>query len=298
MKTTIKSMSASAVVSTADRLSFTIFVAVVLHVILVFGVVFTAPTIHLPHVMEVTLAQHRSKNADQDADFLGDANQRGSGRLDRAALVTSPQQSRFHDDRINQVQREEQSVITQASSAQHKQVITTAALSPRKSDARKAEQLRQEALENRQAIFAMTQQSDDIASLEARLSAKKQAYAKRPRVRTVSTVSTKYDRDAAYIDAFRSRVEEIGNKNYPNVARQKKIYGNVRLMVSILANGQVKDIIILKSSGHAILDEAARQSVHLAEPFQPFPAAIRADTDVLQVIRTWKFTDTFSSENE
>jgi protein TonB len=68
-------------------------------------------------------------------------------------------------------------------------------------------------------------------------------------------------------------------------------------MVSILANGTVKEIVVLKSSGYAILDEAARQSVRLAEPFQPFPAAIRQDTDILQIIRTWKFADHFSSES-
>lgn len=290
-------MSASATVSTADRLSFTIFVASMLHAILIFGVVFTAPKVNLPHVMEVTLAQHKSKKADKDADFLGDANQEGSGTLDRAALVTSPHQSRFKDSVINEIQPEEQIAASRASQAEQKQVVTTTGRSDRHYYSKKMQKLRQEQVEAREAQLAMAWQSDEIASLEARLAARKQAYAKRPRVRAVSTVSTKYDRDAAYVDAFRSRVEEIGNKNYPSLARQKKIYGNVRLMVSILATGQVKDITVLKSSGSPLLDEAARQSVRLAEPFQPFPAAIRRDTDILQIIRTWKFTDRLSSES-
>ena len=290
-------MSASAAVSTSDRLSFTIFVAAVFHAILVFGVVFTAPKIHLPQIMEVTLAQHRSLDADKNADFLGDANQRGSGSLDKAALVTSPHQSRFHDERINDIQPEERLAASRASAAESRQVIATSARSTQQYSKRKAEQMRQEQSEVRQAQLARAWQSDEIASLEARLAARKQAYAKRPRVRTVSTVSTKYDRDAAYVDAFRSRVEEIGNKNYPQLARQKKITGNVRLMVSILATGQVKEIVVLKSSGYPVLDEAARQSVRLAEPFQPFPASIRKDTDILQVIRTWKFADRLSSES-
>ncbi|MDF2446761.1 MAG: hypothetical protein K0S46_1997 [Moraxellaceae bacterium] len=290
-------MSASATVSTADRLSFTIFVATMLHAILIFGVVFTAPRVNLPHVMEVTLAQHKSKKADKQADFLGDANQEGSGTLDRAELVTSPHQSRFKDSAINELQPEEQVAASRASQAEQKQVLVTTARSDRQHSSKKAQQLREEQAEARQAQLAMAWQSDEIASLEARLAAKKQAYAKRPRVRVISTVSTKYDRDAAYVDAFRSRVEEIGNKNYPRLARQKKIYGNVRLMVSILATGHVKEIVVLKSSGYPLLDEAARQSVRLAEPFQPFPAAIRRDTDILQIIRTWKFTDRLSSES-
>ncbi len=157
--------------------------------------------------------------------------------------------------------------------------------------------LAQEQNEVRQAQLAMAWQSDEISSLEARLAARKQAYAKRPRVRAVSSVSTRYDRDAAYVDAFRARVEEIGNKNYPASARQKMIFGNVRLMVWIDVTGHVKKIDVLKSSGHQILDDAARQSVRLAEPFQPFPAAIRQDTDILQIIRTWKFSDRLSSDS-
>lgn len=290
-------MSATAAVSSSDRLSFTIFVACMLHAILIFGIVFTAPKVNMPHVMEVTLAQHRSKNADKDADFLADANQQGSGTLDKAALITSPQQTRFQAQSINELQPEESVAMSRASAAQQKQVLTTSSRSARLVDNRKAREQR-ELAETRQAqLLATAMESDEIASLQARLDAKKQAYAKRPRVRVISTVSTRYDRDAAYVDAFRSRVEEIGNKNYPALARQRRIFGNVRLMVAILPTGQVKDVTLLKSSGYPLLDQAAIQSVRLASPFQPFPAAIRRDTDILQIIRTWKFAERLSSES-
>ena len=282
-------MSATAV-SSGDRLSFTIFVAVVLHAILIFGIAFTVPRIELPNVMEVTLAQHRSTTADKDADFLAQANQKGSGSLDKAALITSPHQSRFHDSQIQEIQPEESRQAMAASEAKNRQVVTTTAKSRRSHNNRNSSELRQEETEIRDAQLAMAWQSSEISSLEARLSARKQAYAKRPKVRTVATISTKYDRDAAYVDAFRSRVEEIGNKNYPDEAKRRNMQGNVRLLVAILPSGRVKDITVLKSSGHSILDQAARQSVRLAEPFMPFPASIRKDTDILQVIRTWKFS--------
>ena len=291
-------MSATAV-SSGDRLSFTIFVAVVLHAILIFGIAFTVPRIELPNVMEVTLAQHRSTTADKDADFLAQANQKGSGSLDKAALITSPHQSRFHDSQIQEIQPEESRQAMAASEAKNRQVVTTTAKSRRSHDNRNSSELRQEETEVRDAQLAMAWQSSEISSLEARLAAKKQAYAKRPKVRTVATISTKYDRDAAYVDAFRSRVEEIGNKNYPDEAKRRNLQGNVRLLVAILPSGRVKDITVLKSSGHSLLDQAARQSVRLAEPFMPFPASIRKDTDILQVIRTWKFstTDVMTAEN-
>lgn len=291
-------MSATAV-SSGDRLSFTLFVAAVLHAILIFGVVFTAPRIELPNVMEVTLAQHQSTTADTDADFLAQANQKGSGTLDKAALITSPHQSRFHDSRIQDIQPEESRRAMTASEAQRRQVITTTATSRRTHDNRKSTEQRKEQTEVSESQLATAWQSEEIASLEARLAAKKQAYAKRPKVRTVATISTKYDRDAVYVDAFRSRVEEVGNRNYPAEAKRRNLYGNVRLLVAILPSGRVKEVVVLKSSGHRVLDEAARQSVRLAEPFMPFPASIRRDTDILQVIRTWKFSssDVMTAEN-
>ena len=291
-------MSATAV-SSGDRLSFTIFVAVVLHVILIFGVAFTAPRIELPNVMEVTLAQHRSSTADNEADFLAQANQKGSGTLDKAALITSPHQSRFHDSQIQDIQPEESRRAMKASEAKSRQVITTTATARRAHDNRKSSEMREEQTEIREAQMATAWQSDEISSLEARLAAKKQAYAKRPKVRTVATISTKYDRDAAYVDAFRSRVEEIGNKNYPDEAKRRNLQGHVRLLVAILPSGRVKEIVVLKSSGHRVLDQAAQQSVRLAEPFMPFPMSIRKDTDILQVIRTWKFSsaDVMTAEN-
>lgn len=292
-------MSAATAVSSGDRLTFTLFVAAVLHAILIFGVVFSAPRIELPNVMEVTLAQHQSSTADKDADFLAQANQKGSGTLDKAALITSPHQSRFHDSQIQEIQPEESRRAMTASEARNRQVITTTATSRRTHDNRKSTEQRKEQTEVRESQLATAWQSEEIASLEARLAAKKQAYAKRPKVRTVSTISTKYDRDAAYVDAFRSRVEEIGNKNYPDEAKRRNLQGHVRLLVAILPSGRVKEIVVLKSSGHRVLDEAARQSVRLAEPFMPFPASIRKDTDILQVIRTWKFSsaDVMTAEN-
>ena len=46
-----------------------------------------------------------------------------------------------------------------------------------------------------------------------------------------------------------------------------------------------------RSSGHALLDEAAVRIVKLAAPYAPFPPAIRKDTDIIEITRTWAFTN-------
>ena len=77
--------------------------------------------------------------------------------------------------------------------------------------------------------------------------------------------------------------------NYPAEGRRKKLYGSLRLMVAIAPNGRLREVELLESSGHRVLDDAAIRIVKLASPFAPFPDELRKTTDVLEIIRTWHF---------
>ena len=128
-----------------------------------------------------------------------------------------------------------------------------------------------------------------IASLQVQLDLQRQAYAKRPRRYTISSASTKKSHDALYLDSWRRKIEAVGNVNYPLVARQQQLYGSLRMLVSLFPNGRVSEIQILKSSGHSILDQAAIKIVTMASPFDSFPEAMRAEADILEIVRTWRF---------
>jgi protein TonB len=128
-----------------------------------------------------------------------------------------------------------------------------------------------------------------ISSLQAQLDLQRQAYAKRPRRYTISSASTKKSHDALYLDSWRRRIEAVGNINYPLAARQQKLYGSLRMLVALFPNGEVSEIQILQPSGHNLLDQAAVQIVNMASPFDPFPEAMRAEADILEIIRTWRF---------
>ncbi len=105
------------------------------------------------------------------------------------------------------------------------------------------------------------------------------------------SVNTKDYKYAAYMEAWRAKVERIGNMNYPNKAREKELSGNLSLDVSLRQDGTVKEINIRRSSGHNVLDEAAIEIVKLAAPFAPFPTSIKNEVDILHVTRTWKFVN-------
>ncbi len=138
------------------------------------------------------------------------------------------------------------------------------------------------------AAQILASRGQEIARLTADLQAKSNAYAKRVRRKSIST-STREFRYASYLGAWARKVERIGNINYPRAAKDQRIYGNLILHVAVRSDGSVERIRVVKSSGYDLLDEAAIGIVELSAPFSPFPPDIAAETDVLDIIRTWQF---------
>lgn len=128
----------------------------------------------------------------------------------------------------------------------------------------------------------------EIARLEASLEARSAAYASRQRRKSVSA-STREFRYASYLGAWARKVERIGNLNYPQAAKEQHIYGSLILHVAVRRDGSVESVRVVRSSGHDLLDQAAVNIVNLAAPYAPFPPEIAAETDVLDIIRTWQF---------
>ena len=127
-----------------------------------------------------------------------------------------------------------------------------------------------------------------MASVDAELQHKLELRAQRPRRKFISA-NTKEFRFAAYMEAWRAKVERVGNINYPDEARRRDLSGSLLLDVALNPDGSVREITIRRSSGHKVLDEAAIRIVKLASPFAPFPDDFLREIDILHVTRTWKF---------
>jgi len=123
--------------------------------------------------------------------------------------------------------------------------------------------------------------------LEAEIEKRIQEYQKRPRKKFIGANAAEY-RFAQYEEDWRAKVERVGTLNYPPEARGK-LYGNLRLTVTIRPDGNVESIELDRSSGLKVLDAAAFKIVRMASPFAVFPPDIRRDTDLLVITRTWFF---------
>ncbi len=128
----------------------------------------------------------------------------------------------------------------------------------------------------------------EIASLEARIAQEQQALAQEPRVKRLTSVSAKSASEAAYLNMWREKVERVGNANFPGGG----LFGKLRLLVVLEADGTLTRVSILEPSGQKALDEAAMRIVRLAAPYQPFPVEMRKKYDQLEIIRTWVFSRT------
>lgn len=281
---------AVAPVDSGDRLSFTFFLALVLHALLILGVSFQLPAQkNTSQTIEITLATHKSLRPPEQADFLAQHNQAASGTLDEAKQITTDKQAEFADTQVRDVNPLPKQQLVAAQPVREQEVLSTT----EKSTYTTATNINPKPQETREPIDGLVespaQYDAEIASLQAKIDLQRQEAAKRPRLRTLTSVSTKESFDAKYLHDWSNKVELVGNRNYPQEALKRKITGRLRLSVVINPDGTIYEINVLQSSGQRLLDDAARQIVRLSAPFAQFPAEIRQQADRLQIIRTWNF---------
>jgi periplasmic protein TonB len=272
----------------ADRLGFTLFLAALIHLVLILGLGFTlAEPKQISKTLEITLATFKSEKKPEKADFLAQDNQQGSGTLDKKAVPKTTEVAPFQDNKVNKV-TPPPVPKPEVKQAAPKAAVATTAPKPQKAVTQREKVKTEPAPNTRAPTFDSSQLSSEISSLEAELANEQQLYAKRPRIYRLNAASTMRDKGAWYKDEWRKKVERIGNLNYPDEARRQQIYGNLRLLVSINRDGSLYEVLVLESSGQPLLDQAAQRIVRLAAPFAPFTGDL-ADIDRLEIIRTWKF---------
>jgi protein TonB len=129
-----------------------------------------------------------------------------------------------------------------------------------------------------------------MVRMEAEIARSIEEYNQRPKRKFLGARVEEY-RFAQYVEDWRQKVERIGNLNYPQAAKGR-LYGNLLLTVAIKNDGSLERVELNRSSGHKLLDDAALRIVRMAAPYAVFPDAIRRDTDIIEITRTWSFTGT------
>lgn len=280
-----------------DRLSLTFSLALIFHALIVLGIVFVPEDETNPRyeTMEIVLVQRTSEPA-EDADALAQANLRGGGDVPGEAIPASPLPPLPHQERTEVASpAETQPPATPAEpgipdTAPAEDAVTPLVVEPEKAVA-PVEKSRDKPETDRPSATELMTNSMKMATLSSEVERKLEIKANRPKRTYISAVNTHRYEYAAYMEAWRAKVERVGNLNYPEEARRRNISGDLVLDVALNPDGKINQITVRRSSGYKVLDDAAIKIVELAAPYAPFPAAIRAETDVLHITRTWQFLD-------
>jgi periplasmic protein TonB len=237
------------------------------------------------NALEVVLVNSKSATRPVKADVLAQANLDGGGNTDEELRAKTPLAVPQKDNeaknettmkqKVRKLEEKAKSLLTQIKSK--KSVEQTPQEKP-------AEQAPSEP-----APVDVVEKSLQMARLEAQIARRMEAYQQRPKRQFIGARAQEY-RFALYVDNWREKVERIGNLNYPEEAKTRKVYGRLTLTVAIKDDGTIERVDVNKSSGHRVLDEAAKRIVFLAAPFARFPEDIAKDTDILEITRTWTFT--------
>lgn len=311
-----------------DLFALTLLVSVLLHAGMIFGIKFEPPDLSVfkDHMsaLEIVLVNAKTATAPQKADVLAQANldRGGNTEEDRQAKsalpapVEKPQETvpKPVEQRPEQVQQKTPRPVSDETKAERQQQRVAELEQQARELMVQAKQSDQQLASQEEVPVSKTEQDDraaapvldratlssaikDMARLEAQIAKQSDEYQKRPKRKFIGARVQEY-RFATYIESWRQKVERVGNLNYPQAAKEQKLYGQLMMTVSIKADGTIEKIELNRSSGYAVLDDAARRIVELAAPYSPFPENIRQDTDILVITRTWSFTrqDSFAND--
>lgn len=269
-----------------DRLGMTLFLATVFHGIVILGITFgmspedtdTAPA------LDIILVQTQTPSENDDAQYLAQVSQKGGGEQESkhrpSELFTAPSLSEqlgvsmANPQQRRSVRQPEEVAMLQQQQSEFSIQTETEAQNP-------DEQTR---LDPHDSNLNSTS-----ARLAQELSERIEHKSDQSRTKYLNS-STREFVPARYMREWINRVERIGNLNYPDQARRQNLSGTLILDVVINADGQLLKTDLRRSSGHQVLDDAAKRIVRLAAPYAPFPEKLRKEADIIHITRSWEFT--------
>lgn len=273
-----------------DRLPPMLFLAALVHGILIIGITFNAvigDALSEAVSLEVTIVADPDNNFERldDAAYLAQASQEGGGNTDEQSRPTAPLASSVPvdnagaedgdglEDSFVQNQRSDEVLASQADQE------LLVANNPREIPA---------PLDSNAALmvagdeFSMPLPQDLQANFLVRDKNKQ---------RILVGADTKESNIAGYVDRWKRKIEAVGSRYLPEQAALRGLSGSPTLEVTIDASGQLSEVVIRESSGSRLLDQAALNILRRASPFDPFPEAVRMDHPELNFVYKWRFSD-------
>jgi periplasmic protein TonB len=98
--------------------------------------------------------------------------------------------------------------------------------------------------------------------------------------------------ERSFLTSYEKSLSELikRHERYPDRARRQGWQGTTIVGLSLSADGKVKDVSILESSGREVLDDAAVQMVRRASPLPRAPEALQGKERIVRIPIVFKLT--------
>jgi len=273
-----------------DRLPAMLFLAALIHGILLIGVTFNpylidefADAISL----EVTIVADPDQEIDRPdkAEYLAQASQLGGGNTSAEVRPSAPLQSASPIDNLGEADGTHLQEATQHQQSSDQVLVTRndreLNVTNHLRDRPQPEDSRAIALESGSELSLPLPQDDDGSML---------IHDNDPQQQVVSA-DTRESVIAAYLDNWKRRIEAVGDEYIAELGSHDGLTGSPILEVKIESSGQLSEVIIRKSSGSRVVDQAALDILRRASPFDPFPEEVAVDYDRFRFTYKWLFSE-------
>lgn len=272
-------------VTVRDRLTATLFLAGLFHLIVILGITFAPrPAGQGPvQTLEVLLTPNTlpESTANERASYLAERTQQGAG--DRATARTrQPRAGEGPEDIPGDAHGGSEQLFAEPARGGDGRILSTRAPGAHWTAAEEPEEVSLPALprEVLAGVLSPFAGSDDAEELALKGATRREL---------LVTPSTRQSEVSAYLDAWKRRIEQIGTLHFPNEARRRHLSGNPVIEVALAASGGLIHARVQRSSSHAELDQAALEILKLAAPFEPFPVELARRHDMLRFAYEWQF---------
>jgi len=279
-----------------DRLSSTLFLAGLLHGVILLGVTFTGvespPETSSTSFDVVLITDTNDLVTPADSDMLAQQNMTGAGNTDepmqlQTALNQTIEASTVGPERVGaeRPQQVDSANIDERPTIVARSIESSLAVPEQTVDVERQPELQRQS-------FAGTSSAVEIINKPE----PETLISDSERRELVISANTREARIAAYLSKWKNQVERIGTLNYPNVARTQGLTRFPTLEVAVESSGELHEVIIRNSSGIRSLDQAAMNIVNMSAPFDPFPEFLRKEYDILRFAYEWRFSEGYAAQ--
>ncbi len=270
-----------------DRLGITIFFACVIHALVIFF--FSFISLQMPkkiatNKIEVTIAKRPSRTTPKEFDYIAQADQNGGGEKEKKEKPTDDNTALSPD--VGQ----EEAPLRSAPEESIEEIKKNEIISSQSEDQKKTQKPEQDSEQiEAQPPAELNFEKMDIAQIEALNNNKKKQYAKKNKNKTIDP-STKKKVEAGYYKKWIDNIENFANNNFKNEQFRDKLRGKVDIQTTLLPDGRILLIEVVKSSGNSLLDETIIRYIKNAAPYEPFPEELK-ELKTITIHRGFNFTD-------